>query len=144
MKVALKRVYEEPAATDGVRILVDRLWPRGLSKQAAQVDAWMRAIAPSDELRRWYHSHPTQWPKFRRLYLQELCADEQMSALDHLHQLGRNKARITLLFGSRNLERNNAVVLKQLLEGARKPPSSSGPVAAVAERARGRAKRSRP
>jgi uncharacterized protein YeaO (DUF488 family) len=143
MKVALKRVYAEPAAADGLRILVDRLWPRGLSKQAARVDAWLRAIAPSNELRRWYHAHPTQWPKFRKLYLQELCADEALNALQQLHQLGKSNSRITLLFGSRNLERNNAVVLKQLLEGARKPPSSSGPAAAVAARARGRAKRSR-
>ncbi len=140
MKVALKRVYDTPAESDGFRILVDRLWPRGLSKQAARVDEWLRDIAPSDELRRWYHARPSQWPAFRKKYLQELNDPATMAVLERLYSLVRTHAHVTLLFGSRNLEHNNAVVLKQILEGARKPPSSSGPAGAVAGRARARAR----
>lgn len=140
MKVALKRVYDTPAEFDGFRILVDRLWPRGLSKQAARVDEWLRAIAPSNELRQWYHARPSQWPAFKKKYIQELNDPATMVVLERLYSLVRSHARVTLLFGSRNLEHNNAVVLKQLLEGARKPPSSSGPAGAAAGRARARAR----
>jgi uncharacterized protein YeaO (DUF488 family) len=140
MKVALKRVYDTPVESDGFRILVDRLWPRGLSKQAARVDEWLRDIAPSDELRRWYHARPSQWPAFKKKYLQELDNPSTMAVLERLYSLVRTRAHVTLLFGSRNLEHNNAVVLKQILEGARKPPSSSGPAGAVAGRARARAR----
>lgn len=140
MKVALKRVYDTPAESDGFRILVDRLWPRGLSKQAARVDEWLRDIAPSNELRRWYHARPSQWPAFRKKYLQELHDPGTMAVLEQLYGLVRRHAHVTLLFGSRNLEHNNAAVLKQLLEGARKPPSSSGPAQAAAGRARARAR----
>jgi uncharacterized protein YeaO (DUF488 family) len=140
MKVMLKRVYEAPDSTDGFRVLVDRLWPRGLTKQAARADAWLRDIAPSHELRRWYHARPSQWPEFRKRYIRELGGTEAMSALNQLHEMVRGRARVTLLFASRNLEHNNASVLKQLLEGARKPPSSSGPARAVAGRDRARAR----
>jgi len=140
MKVMLKRVYEAPDSTDGFRVLVDRLWPRGVTKQAARTDAWLRDVAPSHELRRWYHARPSQWPEFRKRYISELSAPEAMSALGQLHELVRGRDRVTLLFASRNLEHNNASVLKQLLEGARKPPSSSGPARAVAGRDRARAR----
>jgi uncharacterized protein YeaO (DUF488 family) len=140
MKVMLKRVYEAADATDGFRVLVDRLWPRGLTKQAAGADAWLPDIAPSHQLRRWYHARPSQWPEFRNRYIRELSGTEAMSALSQLHEMVHDQAKVTLLFASRNPEHNNASVLKQLLEGARKPPSSSGPARAVAGRDRARAR----
>ena len=136
MRIRLKRVYEPPARGDGARILVDRLWPRGISKESAALTEWMRDIAPSDALRRWYHAHPVQWPAFRKRYLAELAEPAASAALERLHEIAGRRATVTLLFASRNLERNNAVVLKDLLEGARKPPTGTGPVRAAAGRAR--------
>ena len=72
MKVRVKRVYDPPAAGDGARVLVDRLWPRGLTKSEAALDAWLKDVAPSNELRKWYHAHLSQWEKFRKKYLEEL------------------------------------------------------------------------
>ena len=136
MPVTLKRVYKAPAAGDGARVLVDRLWPRGLTKEKARIDAWLRDLAPSDELRRWFHARPTQWPQFRKRYLVELAEPEKARALEELYELAHRRASLTLLFASRNEEHNNATVLKELLEGMRKPPTSSGPVRAAAVRAR--------
>ncbi len=142
MKIATKRVYEEPARSDGARVLVDRLWPRGISKESAQLTAWLKDIAPSNELRQWFHSRPTQWLSFRKKYLVELRAPEASTALQELYDLAASRAKVTLLFGSRNEEQNNATVLKELLDGSRKPPTSTGPVRAVAAgRARGRVRR---
>ena len=84
MTVAIKRVYEPRSASDGARVLVDRLWPRGLSKQAAALDAWLKELAPSDELRKWYHAHPEQWSKFRERYLKELSSEQAAEALQLL------------------------------------------------------------
>ena len=81
MTVALKRVYAEPSPSDGARVLVDRLWPRGLTKEAAALDAWLRDLAPSDELRKWFHAHPQQWSKFREKYLKELRGKAAHDAL---------------------------------------------------------------
>jgi uncharacterized protein YeaO (DUF488 family) len=139
MTIALKRVYEDPARSDGARILVDGLWPRGVSKDSAKLTAWLKDIAPSDELRKWYHSHPSQWLLFRRKYLQELRGPVASGALDQLYEVAARHARVTLLFGSRNVERNNATVLKELMEGSRKPPSTSGAIRASALK-RGRAR----
>jgi uncharacterized protein YeaO (DUF488 family) len=137
MTVALKRVYEEPAPLDGARVLVDRLWPRGLTKEDAALDAWLKDLAPSDELRKWYHAHPQQWSKFRQRYLKELCNESAHAALQKLYELKEKRRRLTLLYASRNEEHNNAVVLKQLVEGDRKPPTGTGPIrAAAAKRAR--------
>ncbi len=136
MAVTLKRAYEKPSATDGTRVLVDRLWPRGIKKEAAALDAWLRDVAPSDELRRWAHDHPALWPAFRKKYLAELSEPAASNALQRLYDLADNSRQLTLVFASRNLERNNAVVLKQLLEGMRKPPSTSGPKGAAATSAR--------
>ena len=139
MPVAVKRVYEKPARADGSRVLVDRLWPRGLRKQEAGIDAWLRDLAPSDQLRKWFHAEPSAWTLFRRRYLKELARPEAGEALDKLYALANQRKKLTLLFASKNLERNNAVVLKELLEGTRKPPSSSGPEkAALAMRAKAR------
>src|SRR5215813_6772976 len=108
MAVALKRVYEKPAASDGVRVLVDRLWPRGLTKEAAAVKFWLRDLAPSNELRQWYHANPEAWPAFRRRYLKELVSPEGSAAIEKLYGLAKSAKRLTLLYASRNEERNNA------------------------------------
>ena len=141
MAVALKRAYERPAASDGLRVLVDRLWPRGLGKKEARIDLWLRDLAPSNELRRWYHARPQHWVAFRKKYLQELESPPAAAALDELYKIAGQRAPVTLIFSSRNLEHNNAVVLRDLLEGMRKPPSSSG--SAAAARGKARAVRSR-
>ena len=132
MTVALKRVYAEPAPSDGARVLVDRLWPRGLTKEDAALDAWLKDLAPSDELRKWYHAHPLQWSKFRERYLKELSNTAAHDALQKLYDLREQRRRLTLLFASKNEEHNNAVVLKQLVDGHRKPPTGTGPIRAVA------------
>lgn len=113
MPIELKRVYAEPSPQDGYRVLVDRLWPRGVSKEAARLDAWMKEIAPSDELRKWFHHDRPRWAEFRRRYLSEL--KDHREELRGLARRSRNE-RITLLFGARDEERNHAVVLKQYLE----------------------------
>ena len=140
MTVRLKRVYDAPSPLDGARVLVDRLWPRGLTKEAAALDVWMKDVAPSNELRKWYHAHPVQWAKFREKYLAELTTDAAHAALNELYDLAKKKRGVTLLFGSKNLEQNNALVLKQLLEGERKPPKGTGPAGAAAS---GRARAAR-
>ena len=127
MPVALKRVYEKPAAADGTRVLVDRLWPRGLKKEDAQLDVWLRDLAPSNELRRWFHARPAQWQKFRARYLEELAEPAAARALVELYELAHRRKRLTLIFASKNPDHNNASVLKELLDGMRKPPHSSGP-----------------
>jgi uncharacterized protein YeaO (DUF488 family) len=126
MAIALKRVYEAPARSDGARVLVDRLWPRGLTKEKAALDAWLRDLAPSNELRQWYHANPEGWLLFRKRYLQELAGEEARAAVEQLYGLVETKRNLTLLYGSRNETRNNATVLKELLDGSRKPPSSVG------------------
>jgi uncharacterized protein YeaO (DUF488 family) len=135
-RVAVKRVYDAPARADGKRVLVDRLWPRGLSKDRAAVDKWLRDLAPSDDLRKWFHARPEAWLLFRKRYLKELAQPESAEALDELYRMASRQKRLTLLFASRNEDRNNAVVLKELLEGMKKPPSGTGPggVRAVRDR----------
>ena len=142
MRVALKRVYAEPSPQDGARVLVDRLWPRGLKKSDAALDAWLKDLSPSNELRKWFHAHPQQWSKFREKYLKELTTEAANTALQRLYELQKKRRRLTLLFASKNEERNNAVVLKQLLDGERKPPTGTGPIRAAATK-RGCASRPR-
>ena len=139
--VLLKRAYEPASKADGTRVLVDRLWPRGLKKEDAQLDAWLKDLAPSDGLRKWYHARPTQWLNFRKRYLAELSGPIAAAALDELYRLAAQRPKLTLVYSSRNQERNNATVLKQLLDGMRKPPASSGPVRAVAAKRARAAKR---
>jgi uncharacterized protein YeaO (DUF488 family) len=126
MAVAVKRVYESPSRSDGVRVLVDRLWPRGLARKDAAVKHWLRDLAPSTELRQWFHANPEAWRFFRKRYLKELVSPEAGGALDELYRLAHSGKKLTLLYASRNEEYNNALVLKELLEGERKPPSSVG------------------
>jgi uncharacterized protein YeaO (DUF488 family) len=132
MTIALKRVYEPASRTDGTRVLVDRLWPRGLTKASVAADEWLRDLAPSDDLRRWFHAQPddrqdSNWRSFRKQYLMELSQPEAESSLLRLYQLSHKRKRLTLLFGSKNETQNNAVVLKELLDGMRKPPTGTGP-----------------
>ena len=137
MSVTLKRVYDKPSPQDGARVLVDRLWPRGLKKEQVALDAWLRDLAPSHELRKWFHAHPQQWGKFREKYLKELASDAAQQALQQLYQLKKERPRrLTLLYASKNQEHNNATVLKQLVEGDRKPPTGTGPIRAATKRAR--------
>ena len=134
MAVALKRVYEKPAPSDGTRVLVDRLWPRGLTKASVALDAWLPELAPSDALRQWFHASPNGWTTFRKRYLKELARPEADAALDQLYRLAGKRKHLTLLFASKNEERNNAVVLKDLLEGMRKPPTGTGPARGALQR----------
>ena len=136
MTVSVKRVYDEVAQNDGTRVLVDRLWPRGLTKEAAAIDAWLRELAPSDELRHWYHAYSQHWAVFQKRYLKELADPAAADALAKLYALAGKKKRLTLLYASKNEERNNAVVLKSLLDGMRKPPTGTGPAIAGAARRR--------
>jgi uncharacterized protein YeaO (DUF488 family) len=126
MGVVVKRVYEAASSSDGVRVLVDRLWPRGLKKQDVAAKFWLRDLAPSDELRQWFHANPEGWRMFRKRYLKELACAEGSAAVKKLHHLAEGNGNLTLLYASRNQEHNNAIVLKELLEGMRKPPSSVG------------------
>lgn len=113
MVVRIKRVYLKPEQADGCRVLVDRLWPRGLTKQKARVDHWLRDIAPSNALRKWYGHEPSRWPEFKRRYAKELKREKD--AVKDLHGLCKAHARVTLLFSSKEEEKNNAVALKAIL-----------------------------
>jgi uncharacterized protein YeaO (DUF488 family) len=135
-RITVKRAYEKPARGDGYRVLVDRLWPRGLSKDRAALNDWLRDIAPSDQLRRWFHARPDSWLAFRKRYLKELTLPEAAKALEELYRLANTRKNLTLLFASKDEHHNNAVVLKDLLEGMRKPPTGTGPGAARSLRTR--------
>jgi len=114
MDLAVKRAYEPPSPEDGTRVLVDRLWPRGLAKERAKVDWWAKELAPSEALRRWFAHDPARYPEFLRRYREEL---EVNPALERLKALAR-KGRVTLLFGAREERYNNAQALRQILEEA--------------------------
>jgi uncharacterized protein YeaO (DUF488 family) len=114
-KLRIKRVYQPPDAEDGVRVLVDRLWPRGLSRERAQIELWLKEIAPSDALRRRYHGDPAAWEDFKTAYYAELEQPPAQSAVrDLLDRLDREP--VTLLFAARDETRNNAVALKEWLD----------------------------
>lgn len=115
MKVALKRAYAPPAATDGRRVLVDRLWPRGLAKARAGIDLWLKAVAPSTELRKWFAHDPAKWTEFQKRYRAELKGNP---ALAELQALARDE-HVTLLYAARDEMHNEAVVLKRILERSR-------------------------
>jgi uncharacterized protein YeaO (DUF488 family) len=139
MAIALKRAYEKPAPADGTRVLVDRLWPRGISKEDARIDRWLRDLAPSDDLRHWFHARPSMWQAFRERYLRELADPKAALDLEQLHELAAKKRKLTLVFASKNEQHNNAVVLKELLEGMKKPPHKlKREPAAIAQRAAAR------
>ncbi len=115
MSVRVRRVYDPPEPQDGVRVLVDRLWPRGLAKDAARVDEWPKALTPSTELRRWYHAGEASYEEFAERYEAELAAGEAAEALDGVRQLARAGA-VTLLTASKTPAESHASVLARLLE----------------------------
>jgi uncharacterized protein YeaO (DUF488 family) len=110
----LKRAYDSPQADDGFRILVDRLWPRGLSKEKAKIDLWLRDIAPSGELRRWFAHDPARWAAFQKRYRAELAAKQD--AVRELKRRVRKEKAVTLLFSAADEQHNNAVALKNILK----------------------------
>jgi uncharacterized protein YeaO (DUF488 family) len=110
--IQTKRVYEKPAQADGFRVLVDRLWPRGLTKEKAKVDLWMKAIAPSDELRKWFHHEEGNWDEFEKKYKAELKTKKEL--LSALKKLVKQRGTVTLLFGSKDEKKNQAVVLAKM------------------------------
>ena len=112
MTIHIKRVYDEPAKSDGKRILVDRIWPRGLTKQEARIDLWLKDVAPSTELRKWFGHDPARWPEFRARYRAELRQNHTQVAL--LRQ-ALEKGPATLVYGAKDEQHNQAVVLQELL-----------------------------
>jgi uncharacterized protein YeaO (DUF488 family) len=111
--ITLKRAYEPASKGDGLRILVERLWPRGVTKQRARIDWWLKAFAPRPELRQWYSHDPDRWPHFRKLYWAELDAQGDMLAL--LKYVAKNES-VTFVYAARDGERNGAAVLKEFVE----------------------------
>ncbi len=111
--IKLKRIYEKPEKADGYRILVNRLWPRGISKARAALDAWLKEVAPSDELRKWYGHDPAKWAAFRKKYRSEIASDK--GPFNQLKEIAKKRKNITLLFAAKDEDRNEAVVLKDLL-----------------------------
>jgi uncharacterized protein YeaO (DUF488 family) len=113
MQIFIKRIYEAQSAQDGARVLVDRLWPRGLKKEDAALDDWIKDIAPSNELRKWFNHEEKKWSEFKERYFKEL--DEKGTALQRLKKL-IGSGRVTLLYSSKEEKLNNAVALKEYLE----------------------------
>lgn len=112
MSVVVKRIYEPIGNKDGYRILVDRLWPRGIKKENAEIDTWLKEVAPSSELRKWFHGGEGNFTEFRKKYLAEL---KQNPALKELKALIKEKKKVTLLYGAKNEEENHAIILATLL-----------------------------
>jgi len=108
--IRVKRVYDPPSGDDGFRLLVDRLWPRGLSKEDAKVDLWLRDISPSSDLRKWYSHDPAKWHAFQKRYVRELSSKEEL--LDQVRRIEHEKGTVTLLFSSKERMCNNAVALQ--------------------------------
>ena len=113
--IRLKRAYEPPASDDGIRILIDRLWPRGVKKADAAIDEWMKEIAPSTELRKWFGHDPERWPEFRRRYKLEIR--QHPDQFDRLYRLAQHE-RVTLVFSAHDEAHNDAMVIKDLLLAA--------------------------
>ena len=156
MSILLKRAREAASPEDGARVLVDRRRPRGLGKAVAKKDvaedaakealelrAWLPGLGPSDELQRWFDERPRQWPIFRRRYLAELCEAVAEEALSELHAIAASEPTVTLLTSAKDQERSHAAILRDLLDGVKKPPSTSGPARAAASGGRIRARRPR-
>ena len=114
--IKLKRIYEEKEEADGVRILVDRLWPRGISKDRAKLDYWLKDVAPSNELRKSFHHQMERFPEFKQRYVAELKTGEQSGELQTLREIVRLNPNVTLLYAAKDKEHNQAVILKEVLE----------------------------
>jgi len=111
--IEIKRIYDEPERSDGFRVLMDRLWPRGLRKDQVKVDVWMKEIAPSNELRKWFGHEPEKWAEFKRRYFKEL--DSKKDLVDSIRDKSK-KGKIVLLYGAKEERFNNAVALKEYIE----------------------------
>jgi uncharacterized protein YeaO (DUF488 family) len=111
--IKLKRIYEEPSTDDGFRVLVERLWPRGMSKERAHIDLWLKDIAPSTELRKWYHHNLTQWDEFQKHYWEELKSKED---LVNMLREKRRQGMVTFVFATRDIEHSGALALKKFIE----------------------------
>lgn len=116
MDIVIKRVYEEPCAADGVRILVDRIWPRGLSKEKAHLDDWLKQLAPSTELREWFAHDPARWAAFKEQYHAQITQSKTiLAAVQQVRDLAKDQ-RVTLLYAAKDCEHNNALALKLYLD----------------------------
>ncbi len=113
MLVKIKRVYEPSEPTDGKRVLIDRLWPRGLTKEKAKIDLWLKEIAPTTQLRKWFNHDPAKWPEFRQRYREEI--QKNLTSVKKLQQLLK-AGPVTLVYGAKDQEHNDAVVLQQYLQ----------------------------
>lgn len=112
--IKIKRVYEKPAKEDGCRVLVDRLWPRGVKKEAAHLDLWMKEVAPSDALRKWFGHVPEKWPEFQKRYRAELAKKHELVA--QLKKMAKEHRTMTLLYGAKDEQHNQAVALAEMLK----------------------------
>lgn len=115
MDIRLKRAYEKPARSDGPRVLVDRIWPRGVAKKDADIAHWLKGLAPSTELRKWFGHDPEKWPEFRERYLEELRLGDASEDLEAFKKLLEQHDRITLVFAAKDTEHNNAVALRDYI-----------------------------
>ncbi|MQA30553.1 MAG: DUF488 family protein [Luteitalea sp.] len=126
--ITLKRAYDSASPTDGTRFLVERLWPRGVSKAKLRVDAWLKEAGPSTELRKWFGHDPDKWSEFRRRYVREL--DSRPEAWQPIVSAAR-RGRVTLVYSSHDTQHNNAVALQQYVQGKRRRPATSRRTVAV-------------
>ncbi len=115
MPIITKRIYDAPEKSDGYRILVDRLWPRGISKDSAHIDEWLKELAPSDALRKWFHHDSERWQEFQKRYTTELNSPALQEILQRLGAMAKKK-KVTLLFGAKDIEHNNAVLLASFIK----------------------------
>jgi len=118
VEIKLKRIYDESDQEDGIRILIDRLWPRGITKEEAKLDYWLKDLAPSNNLRKWFNHDPSKFEEFTKRYKEELKTGEQLKAFMELKEIisTNNDQRITLLFAAKDKDNNNAQVIKQLIQ----------------------------
>ena len=140
MPVLVKRAYEKASLNDGVRVLVEGAWPRGLSKAGARLDHWMKALAPSQALSKWFEKH-AQSPSLRKKYFAELKSPAALQELEMLHQMADGRRPLTLLYSGSNAEVNPATLLRDLIDGRRKPPNGTGPAKAASAKVAARAVR---
>lgn len=114
--IKIKRIYDAPTKEDGYRILIDRIWPRGLTKEKAKIDLWLKEIAPSDDLRKWFAHDPEKWEEFKNKYKEELKTRQEL--LHKIKQLAREKGTVTMLYSAKDEKHNNAVALNDFLKKA--------------------------
>ncbi|MBS1813620.1 MAG: DUF488 domain-containing protein [Acidobacteria bacterium] len=120
MEIQIKRAYEAPSKSDGFRVLVDRLWPRGISKEDLSIKMWAKSIAPSSELRKWFNHDPSRWSEFSKRYRHELKSADARHAMEDVLQAAQGSSSITLVYGAKDTEHNQAVVLQSVLHSLSK------------------------